>query len=271
MSTDDHDILFDPFFENISINKGHLELFSAIDKIFITHGHFDHIAFNQELLEQNDASIMVPDGVAMNVKRWCEMKNKEQVYRPYRFAMGDIVYPFEKIASRFENINLNERINIGENVSVTPFRSNHVRYDPAIFRDKLSKPSSYKYLPSTIKLGLHYRKKQVVGYLADFQKFKIVTFGSMPHHITREMPKLAPVDVLFVPMAGKKAHNLVAPALRLIEAFQPRIVIPNHQNDFFPPLSDDTDVGLLREELGKRHPGILFVELGLGEELEVGM
>jgi L-ascorbate metabolism protein UlaG (beta-lactamase superfamily) len=265
MSSDDHDILFDPFFENISIHKGNAEIFSRIDRIFITHGHFDHIAFSQELLEQNDAGIMVPEGVAMNVERWCKMKNKEQVYRPYNFSTGDIDYPIEKLRSRIENISIYKRIDISDRISVLPFRSNHVRYDPAIFRDKLSKPSSYKFLPSTIKIGLHYRKKQVVGYLASFHNLKVVTFGSMPHQINLEMPKLGPVDVLFVPMAGKKAHNLVAPALRLIEAFQPRIVIPNHQNDFFPPLSDDTDVGLLREALEKRNPEIRFVEPVLGE------
>ncbi|MGC9343454.1 MAG: MBL fold metallo-hydrolase [Bacteroidales bacterium] len=264
MSSDDQTLLFDPYFENNSPDK-----FSGIDRIFITHGHFDHIAFTRELLEQNDAIIMVPEGVAENVKRWCKMKDKKLVYRPYSFSTGDVEYPVEKLSSRIENIGVNKRIDISDKISVLPFRSNHVRYDPAIFRDKLSKPSSYKFLPSTIKIGLHYRKKQVLGYLASFQDFKVVTFGSMPHRITREMPRLGPVDVLFVPMAGKKAGNLVAPALRLIDAFQPRIVIPNHQNDFFPPLSDDTDVGLLKEELGRLHPGIRFVELGLGEEVEV--
>lgn len=270
MESEEHSLLFDPYFENIYPGKnGQNEIFDSISQIFITHGHFDHIAFNRELLMESDAVIRVPAGVEKNLMRWCQTKNKNRVYSPYRFRTNEIEYPCEKMASRIEQIRLQETIILSDKASVLPFRSNHVRYDPAIFRDKLSRPSSYKYMPSTIKIGLHYRKKQVLGYLIALDNKKIVIFGSMPHRITREMHKLGPVDVLFVPMAGKKAKNLVVPALRLIDAFQPKLVIPNHQNDFFPPLSDDTDVGLLKEELERQYPELRFVELVLGEQFEI--
>jgi len=269
MESEEHSVLFDPFFENIPANFDSRNLFSHIDKIFITHGHFDHIAFNQELLEVSDAGIRVPSGVKKNIMRWCQTKNKNRVYRPFTFRKTDVEHSSEKLASRINKIQKNEIIDISDKVSVFPFRSNHVRYDTAIFRDKLSVFSNYKYIPSAIKLALHYMKKQVLGYRVTFDDKKIVTFGSMPHRITREMQGMGPLDVLFVPMAGKKAKNLVVPALRLIDAFQPKIVIPNHQNDFFPPLSDDTDVGLLREELGRQYPEIKFFEPVLGEHFQI--
>jgi L-ascorbate metabolism protein UlaG (beta-lactamase superfamily) len=48
------------------------------------------------------------------------------------------------------------------------------------------------------------------------------------------------IDVLLVPLQG---HTRICEiALKYVQALKPRLVIPHHQDDFFPPISTYVDI-----------------------------
>ena len=63
--------------------------------------------------------------------------------------------------------------------------------------------------------------------------------GSTPEELDR-LAKL-PVDVLLAPLQGHT--HICRIAAEYVRALRPRLVIPHHQDDFYPPISQQVDVG----------------------------
>lgn len=261
-------LIIDPFFENIDHAERLNAYFNDIDAYVITHGHFDHVAFTASSLEQNQAMIYHPKGAERSIRRWISTHDKHKVYKPFSFRYGKDDFQGIDIEKRLVTIDTLKPFDVNDKISIQPILSTHVRFDPAIFLDKLTAPSNWKYIPSTLKIARHYKKARVYGYLIDIDGKSVVTFGSMPRKITGQMKSIAPVDILFVPMAGKKSKRLVKPAMRLVEALNPRIVIPHHHNNFFPPISDSTSLEPFEKILKERFSEIRYVNPLTGEKME---
>lgn len=270
LGIEDSRLLFDPYFENHEIENNSGE-FSNCAGICITHGHFDHIGLTAQLLKESSCPLYIPEGVEKNIIKWSTISSLNEEYKPFNFNSRNAPIPPDDVVTRIKTIFPGETIHINQHLKINPFLSNHVRYDPAIFREKLSKKDNWKYLRSAVKLARHYPQRTVLGYLMESRNKKIVNFGSLPERISTQIQSLAPIDILFIPMAGKKSHNLAAPAIRLIKALQPSVVVPHHHNDFFPPISDTTRTFFLKTRLEKDFPEIQFTEPEHGKETLINL
>jgi L-ascorbate metabolism protein UlaG (beta-lactamase superfamily) len=82
---------------------------------------------------------------------------------------------------------------------------------------------------------------QVLSWQFEFEGQVLQHFGSAGS-TPQEMERLSEnkIDILFVPLQG---HTRICDiALKYVQALQPRMVIPHHQDDFFPPISTYVDI-----------------------------
>ena len=88
-------------------------------------------------------------------------------------------------------------------------------------------------------------KKFPVGQVLSWRfaiEGKILHFFGSAGSPPEELEKLAgrPTDILLVPLQGHS--NICDIALEYVKVMQPKIVIPHHQDDFFPPISSMVDI-----------------------------
>ena len=63
-----------------------------------------------------------------------------------------------------------------------------------------------------------------------------------------------PTDILLVPLQG---HTHIAQiAHKYVKALQPKVVIPHHQDNFFPPISTMIDIQPFVERVKQTNPNI---------------
>jgi len=85
--------------------------------------------------------------------------------------------------------------------------------------------------------------------------------GSPPEELDRLARQ--PTDVLLVPLQG---HTHICDiALGYVRALRPRLVIPHHQDDFFPPISEMVDIAPFVEGVRRECPGTKVRVLALNE------
>ena len=76
---------------------------------------------------------------------------------------------------------------------------------------------------------------------------------------------LSSPDVLLFPLQG---HSRVCRiAARIVERLKPRVVIPHHHDDFYPPISQAVDIAPFVRSVGELLPPVKVVELPVCEAL----
>jgi len=94
----------------------------------------------------------------------------------------------------------------------------------------------------------------VLLYQFDFDGLTVTDMGSMGITAGQVTAKgLAPTDLLFIPVQGHT--DICHMAAEVTVALSPRGVVPQHWDDFYPPVSRMIDVEPFREEVGRRLPG----------------
>jgi L-ascorbate metabolism protein UlaG (beta-lactamase superfamily) len=87
--------------------------------------------------------------------------------------------------------------------------------------------------------------------------------GSTPE----ELERLAadPLDLLLVPLQG---HTHICDiAFEYVRILKPRLVIPNHQDDFYPPISTAVDVSPFVRKVRENCPGTEVRVLAMNETI----
>jgi L-ascorbate metabolism protein UlaG (beta-lactamase superfamily) len=81
------------------------------------------------------------------------------------------------------------------------------------------------------------------------------------------LAKLGAPDVLMFPLQG---HTRICEiAARVVERLRPRVVIPHHHDDFYPPISQAVDIAPFVQAVGELSPPVEVVELPVCEVVEV--
>jgi L-ascorbate metabolism protein UlaG (beta-lactamase superfamily) len=89
--------------------------------------------------------------------------------------------------------------------------------------------------------------------------------GSTPDELER-LGKQS-TDILLVPMQG---HTLIDQiAHKYVQALQPKMVIPHHQDNFFPPISTMIDTNTFTERVKQTNPDTAIRILELNEIVEL--
>ncbi|MHA1753039.1 MAG: MBL fold metallo-hydrolase [Candidatus Helarchaeota archaeon] len=245
-------ILMDPWlsrFKNAypikpEINK---DMIQKADYIFITHGHFDHFADTPYLVKKLGIKVYVST-------------------------------PAAEVA--IENKGLDEnlvvKVNSGDSFEMDDFtvkaiKGKHITFDFGTIIRKIFRWSTYKLLVSGKDL-ISWKKGEVLGWIFNLLKEdnkKVTIFGSLGFSKDLFKEEDYSTDVLIIPVAGRR--DAWKNAIKYIEIFSPKLVIPTHFDDSFPPLSDYYmyQIDKIEKILKEKHPDTKLQVLELNKEMEI--
>jgi L-ascorbate metabolism protein UlaG (beta-lactamase superfamily) len=185
-------------------------------QIFISHGHFDHLFDVPDLIRQGQAGVYCSEIAAASLVR--EGVDSHRI-KPvstdgYEVDFGDY--------------------------QARAFFSRHVKFDiPLVVRTLLRVGAGGYRRISTISKA--YPPGQVLSWRFTFNGYTMHHFGS-GGSTPEELARVAalPLDLLLVPLQG---HTHICDiAFEYVRLLKPRMVIPHHQDDFYPPLSVMVDI-----------------------------
>lgn len=191
--------------------------FMHAEAVFITHGHFDHTYDLPAVMAASGADVHASPSV-------CRALIKRGM-------------PAGKLKEMQE----------GESVEIGPFKATaipacHVHFDTPLVLSTLKR--CLRILPKLIKMGPpKYPTGEVLGWLLEVEEKKLFDLGSAGMRWEPEED----IDVFLVPVQGRT--NICEVAADLVRKVRPKMVIPHHFDDFYPPLSQTIDLEPLIDEV----------------------
>ncbi len=216
------EIVFDPF---LSRCEGEPSPFSAnsfanAQALFVGHGHFDHTFDIPNIVNASELKVYAPGltGKVLRLRgvpqsRLVDAQNKETLFKAFK---------------------------------VRAFHSSHVKFDFPLVVSTIKRCGTHRCF-HVIGLGL-FPQGLVQTYLFESggKKFLFISSGGCTEAELKEYRKLE-VDFLLAPLQGhSKIQEIAAKQTAIIN---PKVVIPHHHDDFYPPLSQSISVDLFREKL----------------------
>ncbi|MHB8780725.1 MAG: MBL fold metallo-hydrolase [Candidatus Geothermincolia bacterium] len=217
----------------------HAEDMDEADVIFLTHGHFDHSYDVPAIAAKTGAMVYCSAGVAANLRlRGMPWRQVEALGAGQKFQVGDVI--------------------------LTPLASRHVVFDMPLMARTLRR--SLTHLPSLFQVnGVRFPEGGVFNYLLEVDGKRLLHMGSA--HMNEDSQPLGDIDVFFVPVQGRS--DIQDLAVRLTERVAPRIVIPHHHDDFYPPLSQMIDLRPFLAGVAERLPETLVIVPELNRWMEL--
>jgi len=234
-------VLIDPYFSRgnkarPALPVGREEIRRA-NYIFLTHTHFDHALDVPFLARRTGAQIFTS-------RAGCRVLQGKG-------APPGQLYPLQG----GEELDLE-----GFTLRVIP--SHHVRFDLPLVVRTLGRVG--RTLPGLLRLAQEWPMGQVLAYLIQADGFGICHFGSAGH---RGPVGFQHPDLALIPLQGhSRIHEIAA---RLVALLQPRLVIPHHWDDFYPPFSQLVPVEPFIEAVARLSPQTEVRVLALGEWFQI--
>lgn len=217
------EIVFDPFLSRGpgSASPFTVKSFENSQALFVGHGHFDHTFDIPQIVSGTELKVFAP-GLTGKILQFRGVP-KERIIKSDK---NEILFkPFK----------------------VRTFRSSHVNFDLSLIVSTL-KRCSFKSCLNICGLGLKYPKGMVQSYVFEVNSKKVLflsSAGSTEDEL-RQYQKLE-VDYFLAPLQG---HSLIQDIVaKHTVIINPKIVIPHHHDDFYPPLSQNISVDIFRDKL----------------------
>ena len=210
------------------------------DGIFITHGHFDHIFDTPHIANASGADVYCdPVAAETLVREGMDPKRMVRVERDGR------EFDFESL-------------------SATAFYSRHVKFDRPLVLKTLARANVRFF--SLLPLLRRFPVGQVLSWRLEIQGCVVHHFGS-GGSTREELERLAakPLDVLLVPLQGHT--HICRIAADYVRILKPKLVIPHHQDDFYPPISQQVDVAPFVDMVRRDCPGTEVRTLAINESI----
>ena len=235
-------LLIDPFFNRGREARPVQPLRPAdmadAEMIFLTHGHFDHLADVPAIVDVSGAAVYCSSVAADTLE-------------------GKGVPP-EKIT----RLGGDESLDLG-GITLHTFPSRHIKFDSRLI---------LRTAPRVLRHANADLLRQVSGmpsgpvliYWFDFAGLTVVHTGSLgitPEEAMRQGLK-AP-DVLMLPLQGHS--RICTRAALLTAAINPRAVVPQHFDDFFPPVSQWVELMPFKTMVEKLAPECRYYEPSINE------
>lgn len=214
IETEEGGLLFDPYLRKLAslAPRFPFEKISDVDAIFITHPHFDHFADIPDILPQVSCDVYTN-------KRGLEIATKQ------RFDL-----------SRIKCVDIGDELTFGD-MTVKVLRGRHVKNDMAIvistlkriFKGKIREGLKVQEVNSRFKIDLD---NDVFAFHITAEGKTILLIGSANLDPKTEYPT---PDVFIYPYAGRS--DILPYSLNIVERIKPKMVICDHFDDAFPPVT----------------------------------
>jgi L-ascorbate metabolism protein UlaG (beta-lactamase superfamily) len=208
------------------------------DRILLTHGHFDHI-LDVPLIASKTGATVYSDPVT----RETLIRNGLDPNRHLTVIEDGQSFDFASVTAQ-------------------AYHSRHVTFDRRLLLGTL--------------LRMNYKLLGVMKLLRDYPcgqplSWRLTLSGKTLHHFgsggstPEELSRLASqrTDVALVPLQGNT--NICQIAANYVRTLKPGIVIPHHQDDFFPPVSRMVDIEPFLSAVNKECPDTHVRVLKVGE------
>jgi L-ascorbate metabolism protein UlaG (beta-lactamase superfamily) len=212
------------------------------DLIFLSHGHFDHLADVPTIANNTDATV------------FCSTE------------AGDTLLEKGLKREKLKKVDEDGYTVEFQNGKAEAFFSQHVVFDKKLLARTLWQ-AKFKLFKN-----LHLIKEYPVGQVLSWRltiEGKVVHFFGSGGSPAEEMERLAsrPTDILLVPLQGHT--DICNIALEYVHVMQPGIVIPHHHDDFFPPISTLVDIQPFIAGVKRECPGTKVKVLEMNETLVI--
>ena len=242
----EHSLLIDPYFTR---NPGAIprqalkpsDIHTA-DMILITHGHFDHIFDVPEIASKTNATVYCGRGVDQTL-----IQNGLKANQIRRVKTDGETFLFDGL-------------------KVQAFFSRHIQFDRWLMVKTLCR--MHIGLPWYLPLLRSFPEGQVLSWRIHLEGKSLHHFGS-GGSTALELQRLGqqPIDILLVPMQGHT--HITRIGHRYVVSLSPKMVIPHHQDNFFPPISTLVDTEPFVNLVKTSHPGITVQIPKINETFEI--
>jgi len=230
-------LLFDPFLprSNKVFMPSKNEL-SAIENVFVTHGHLDHIVDIPAIVRDGNGKALV----------YCTEKPREVL-----MSKGLQEKHIKKIAP-------------GNNLSLGPFKlrvlkGKHIVFDMGLVLKTLFNPrllfywSNFRYMLKENKDCVE--AGETVVYDISVANNHILLMGSLNLDDETDYPTGA--DLLIMPFQGRSDINKYA--MQFIDRLKPKKVLLDHFDDTFPPISSAVKTSHFLSLMQQKYPGLQVI------------
>jgi L-ascorbate metabolism protein UlaG (beta-lactamase superfamily) len=240
----DKTIIFDPYG---GINKK-LGCYSARElatygDIFITHGHFDHLADVPAIMAQN----------------------KAKVYCAYLAAQSLINLGVDQ--SRIAVIAPGRKIIMGP-FNIRVFKGKHIDFDRKLILETLLNLRVLRYFRNFLKvlsMAKKFPEGQTLIYEIEVDGKKIMHMGSLALAEGENYPQN--VDLLVLPFQGRS--DLSTYALPFVAGIKPKAIYFHHFDDAFPPFSNTISPDKFVQNVRNDFPDIKFIVPSRGSGINI--
>ncbi len=202
------------------------------DYIFLSHGHFDHIADVPAIMEVAEADI------------YCSSVSGETLVR-----MG---VP----GSRIHTISGGDSL-ILEGFTVSVTACEHIKFDLGLIVKTM--PRLIREIRSLLPHLRGMPAGPVLNHFFSFGDLSVLHLGSLGLKPAQVKALGVPSPgILFIPLQGHS--HICRLATQLAATIRPRAVIPEHHDDFFPPVSQTIDIEPFRLILRELLPECAYYE-----------
>lgn len=258
-------VFFDPWFARpptarprIAADPRTVDL-QPLDIILASHSHFDHIYNLPDLVRRYpQVQAYVPAVTAENCQRLC----RRAIFKEYSCNLTDSDW------ARVHTVTAEDHAQVSSpdgsiRLQATAIKSDHVRFDAYSILRVVFNFEVIRRLRYYSKFLVAFPKREVLGWKLQIESAgeskRVVFFGSLCKKYATALRQYSGCDYAFLPLAGRK--NILPYASVVTEALRPRVVIPVHHDDFFPPISYPVDYGNYAEWLKRSLPGTTLLEL----------
>jgi len=246
IKTNRHVLLIDPYLSRNAAARPRQTLvpadISRADQIFVSHGHFDHIFDIPAIASKTGCSVHCCPVAANTLEQ--------------KGVAGD----------QIQKVMTDGYLAEIEDYRARAFFSQHVKFDRWLLLKTLAR-INYR-IPRYLPLMKAYPVGQVLSWQFEIEDRIVQHFGSAGS-TPEELDRLGrqKIDILFVPLQG---HTRICDiAARYVRALKPRVVIPHHQDDFYPPISTYVDIRPFIKEVEHTCPGTEIRILPLNESMRI--